>query len=363
MGSESQGDQVQECMVKLELGVDLSRDSIKNMVQTDADYNTSLINILKFTDSTPKFRKGFPQFTVEESKEELYVLETSKYDEIGPVQLLYHISDIESAQILGQSHVQIVRSKVIIYSKISKMENYEVLLEMMNSKLDYIVAKSMLKCPEISYHDLNPVSKDMVHTSHKASTDSLSVTRAPSLAQELNMSDEDVQYEIVEIKGSKSKSKPPAPITLSEDERYELELLKCPEHEHKYLRMAKEGLDRFRNMSQQEDWKEIDVRGDYKLYDLDTDGEIECMMSDGYFEYSVKQVAEYLLRDQVPKQYDDNFESEVVVKQLSMDTKVVHAKFKGVWPVQGRDFCALSKSHWFDDGSFANIVFSIEDDD
>mmetsp|Transcript_6506 Transcript_6506/g.16682 ORF Transcript_6506/g.16682 Transcript_6506/m.16682 type:complete len:397 (+) Transcript_6506:3-1193(+) len=55
---------------------------------------------------------------------------------------------------------------------------------------------------------------------------------------------------------------------------------------------------------------------------------------------------------QVPmnkKRYDENFQSYRMVERINDDTAVVSEKYKGIFPVDGRDFCALKHERFIDD--------------
>jgi len=60
-------------------------------------------------------------------------------------------------------------------------------------------------------------------------------------------------------------------------------------------------------------------------------------MGQGYIDYPVKDVATYLRKENVQKDFDNQFVEETKIEELSKDTKIVWSRSKGVWPVQGRD--------------------------
>lgn len=75
---------------------------------------------------------------------------------------------------------------------------------------------------------------------------------------------------------------------------------------------------------------------------MDTDSGLKCIKGEGHIDYSPEEIASYLKRDNVQKEYDDQFAEGGTVQELSMDAKFVFNRFKGVFMVSGRDFCMLA---------------------
>jgi hypothetical protein len=96
---------------------------------------------------------------------------------------------------------------------------------------------------------------------------------------------------------------------------------------------------------------------------MDMPGGLKCIKGEGYIDFTAEQIAEYVRRDNVQKDYDDQFAEGGTVHNLSMNTGFVFNRFKGVMFISGRDFCMLGITIKFPDGKIIICSKSHEHDD
>lgn len=124
---------------------------------------------------------------------------------------------------------------------------------------------------------------------------------------------------------------------LSFDEKFEIELQKAPAAEQPFIKKAKESVKKLLDLANNPNWTLVNSKPN-NVYSMDVEGGLKCIKGEGYINYTPKEIAEYLNRDNVQKDYDDQFAEGGTVQQLSMDTSFVFNRFKGVFMVSGRDF-------------------------
>lgn len=109
-------------------------------------------------------------------------------------------------------------------------------------------------------------------------------------------------------------------------------------------------------------WTQIKTEPN-NVFSMDAPGGLKCIKGEGYINFTAEEIAEYIRRDNVQKDYDDQFAEGGSVKKLSMNSGFVFNRFKGVMFVSGRDFCMLGIKINFPDGKIIIASKSHEHDD
>jgi hypothetical protein len=163
-----------------------------------------------------------------------------------------------------------------------------------------------------------------------------------------------------EIKIEEEKQEPSKDLTF--EEKFELDLKKCPPNEIPIIKKAKENVDKLLKLADHPNWKHITSKGN-DCYSMDAEGGLKCIKGEGMINYSPQEVYEYLSREGVQKDYDDQFAEGGTIEELSMKVKYLFSRFKGVFMVSGRDFCFLGITVHFPDGRIIIAVSSAEHKD
>lgn len=115
------------------------------------------------------------------------------------------------------------------------------------------------------------------------------------------------------------------------------------------LNKAKESVDILLDMADHPDWKQIKTKPN-NVFSMDAEGGLKCIKGEGVINYTPDEIAEYLRRENVQKQYDDQFIEGGTVVEYGMNVSVAFNRFKGVMFVSGRDFCMLAITIKLPDG-------------
>lgn len=136
-------------------------------------------------------------------------------------------------------------------------------------------------------------------------------------------------------------SAPETKKEMSFDEKFELELQNAPADEQPFIKKAKDAVQKLLDLANSPNWTLVNSKPN-NVFSMDAEGGLKCIKGEGFINYTPKEIAEYLKRENVQKDYDDQFAEGGTVQQLSMETSFVFNRFKGVFMVSGRDFCMLA---------------------
>ena len=182
---------------------------------------------------------------------------------------------------------------------------------------------------------------------------------------ETDFGEEESKVKIVDPEERKVpiESTPPPVKELTPEEKFEQELSKCPPEEQPLIKKARKKIEDFLEIVDDPNWKQIDKKGNNTTFSMEAPGGLKCIKGEGIIDFPASDILSYLERDRVSGQYDEQWVDGFTVQELSMNTTFECNKFKGIWPVSGRDFCILSQSIKQDDGKIIISAFSEENKD
>ena len=348
-------------VLKIETSLFATPEDLLRII-TDSEKYEKRMRCLLQNQNASKLEHPFQKLLLEKTANGVYILESffnrSIYD-----RTLYHFSEISIPNV-ENIPLHVTRSKVLMYAIISNKSHEKKLLCNLETKLELLRVLVNLDPHTFTLSNHYPASIQLMSASQSTrygpKTEFKWAPDSVKFAQDIGISDSEIEYEVHKIEEPQKTEKS---FGRLEKHRLEFELNQYSKEEREYIELGNDKLESYMNVLHNTKWKEIDRRGDFKLLTYNPGNGAELIRSEGYIEFSPKAVSEYLDRDNVQKQFDDNFEKERIVCQYHMGTKIVHVWFKAVWPVQGRDFCLLVKRKELEDGSFVHTCFSVEHED
>jgi len=291
---------------------------------------------------------------------------------------------IDLSKIKGKPYFLRLSVFTTVTEEMSTKAGSEVIRNNINSLRNFVVTEDSISELSVSLSNIKGEGNSFIGSPQITITDLLGEIEEVDMGEDAITEQDDEstifhQIDEEEVKVGISKSSPPkressAPAEddeeekespkkeLTFDEQFEKDLEKCSEREKEFIRKAKDGVKKLTDLIDSPDWKHIGSKGN-EAYSMDVAGGLKAMKGEGYISYTAEQIKEYLSRDNVQTQFDDQFAEGGTVEILPMDTKFIFNRFKGVMFVSGRDFCMLAITLHKPNGQIIISSFSHEHDD